>query len=88
MFQDNIERYETRVDVHKSLFKTTIEMLLRNVKYIQNIVREMEERHDLDTLLYSIIKKIQNVMLNANKLEYIISDLTIDREQIIWTKNI
>lgn len=88
MFQDNIERYETRVDVHKSLLKTTIEMLLRNVKYIQNIVREMEERHDLDTLLYSVIKKIQNVMLNANKVEYIISDLSINREQIIWTKNI
>jgi hypothetical protein len=88
MFQDNIERYETRVDVHKSLLKISIEMLLRTVKYIQHIVHEMDERHDLDTLLYSVIKNIQIVMLNANKLEYIISDLSINSEQILWIKNI
>jgi len=87
MFQDNIERCETRIDVYKSLLKTTIEILLRNVKYIQRIINELEERYDLNELLYSSIEKIQNVMININKLEYIISDLSIDREQLVWTKN-
>jgi len=87
MFQDNIERCETRIDVYKSLLKTTIEILLRNVKYIQRIINELEERYDLNELLYSSIEKIQNVMININKLEYIISDLSIDREHLVWTKN-
>lgn len=88
MFKDTVEKYETRVDVQRNLLDISIELILRVLKYLQKIVVDsdftIEQKNDLNTIIYDLIKSIKDTMQQSTKLELIISDLTINKENILY----
>lgn len=87
MFKDVIEKYETRVDVHEYLTNTVLEILLRQLEYIntntQNAKYTKSEKQSIHSEIYNITTKIKTLMEQLNNLEYIISDLTIGNNTIL-----
>lgn len=88
MFKDNTERYETRIDIQRNLLDISIELVLRFLKYVQKIILDSpfttDEKNDLNTMVYDLVRNIKNTMQQSTKLELIISDLTINKENIAY----
>lgn len=88
MFKDNNTRYETRVDIQRNLLDISIEMVLRFLKYFQQIVLNstftVDEKNELNMMIYDLVRNIKDTMQQSTKLELIISDLTIDKKKIAY----
>ena len=88
MFKDTTTKYETRVDVQRNLLNIVIEMILRFSKFLQQVVLDStfttEEKNELNSIIYDLVSRVKDTMQQKSKLELIISDLTINKEDIAY----